>query len=62
MMHGVSPRGLNKRYIVAILIYDIFFYVVDLCALTDIRKPLLSAKERPLLGVCRFFPALTDVN
>lgn len=57
------PEGLNIRYMVAILIYDIFFYAVDLCALGCVRKPFLSAKETLLLGVFFFlFPFLTDVN
>lgn len=56
------PKDLNIRYMGAILIYDIFFYVVDLCALGDIRKPFLSARERLLLGVCWLFPSLTVVN
>lgn len=44
MMHGIYPKGRNIRYIGAILIYDVFFCMVDLCALGEIRKPFLSAE------------------
>lgn len=50
MMHGIYPKGQNIRYIGAILIYDVFFCMVDLCALGEIRKPFLSAEVGLVLG------------